>query len=78
MSKIKDTEFNKLLEQTNSGELDVLDYHIDKWQDMLQELLGIVPTPVYTVEPLLADLPSSGQSLYNGQSPWHELKLSMV
>ena len=32
---------------------------------------------IHTVELLITDLPRSGQSLYNGQTPWQGLKLSI-
>ena len=52
MSKIEDiadTEFNELLEQVDLGELDVVESHIDEWQDMSEKLLGIVLAPVLSM-----------------------------
>ena len=34
-------ESDKLLEQVDLGKLDIVESHIDDWQDMLEELLSI-------------------------------------
>ena len=49
LSEIEDiayTEFNELiLEQVHLGKLNVVDSRIDEWQDMLEEMLGVVSAP---------------------------------
>ena len=54
MSKIEDiadTEFDALLEQVDLGELSVVESHIDEWQVLLEELLGVVSAPVVNMHP---------------------------
>ena len=57
MSKIKDiadTEFDELLEQVDLGELNVVESHVDEWQVLWQELLGVVSAPVVNMHPTTA------------------------
>ena len=42
---ITDTKFDELLKQVHSGEVDIVDSRINEWQDMLEELLGVVSSP---------------------------------
>ena len=48
MSEIEDiaeTEFDKLLKLVQLGESDAVNSHIDEWQDMSEELLGVISAP---------------------------------